>query len=228
MKKSFIIIFIVCIIAFIVGYNIYDNNRKEEIGEFIIETLNGYEISEESKNIGEVVYNWGIEYQDSNFYPNDYNYELFSGVSEFNEYIPFMHGVSEFIENDPFVVIENIPEYNTPEMELYFPYFNAEELNYDSRVFEENNKYFIKVSELNYDTTGYDYITYGHFHIYVGEKDVSKDTFAQRQAENRFSMIGVVEEDEGVLYKIFDTELNDSIYAVVDFGLFSVNSCYIK
>ena len=226
MKKLIISILVILILGSFISYNIYDNNRREKIGDLIVEILNGYDIINENTDKG-LAY-WGREYQNSNFYPDDYKYVILSDVSGFNNCVDTMKKAEEIIKNDPFTVIENIEGFDTPEMEKFYPYYSEEVLPKDTRIIEENNKYFIKISDLNFDSTGHDEISYGNFLISVNEREVGKETFTQRQMANRFSLIGSIEDGNIVTYRIFDTKINDSIDVVAEYSVFFVKCCYIK
>ena len=223
MKKGIICIFI--ILAIILGCNAWQKNQEETISNFVLRTLNGYEISEYEGRLSDKVFNWGVRYQEESFYPNDYKYIIFDDVVGFNNYKSEMIAMSEYLETDPFCVIENLENYDAENMDKYFPYFKFKGTVFDSRVIEENGKYCIYINDMAFDKAGYDYISYGDFHSYVDKDEIKKFTFEQAQNGNYIEEVGITRDGLTSVFVYYDSMKNDKIEFAVKSVFGFVISC---
>lgn len=225
MKKRYFCIILVIFIAIICSM-VYKNNAIKTMDAVILQTLNGYENND--VNVSEKIDKWSEMYLNTTFYPEDYKVELLDDVNSFINLVPVMRDATMFIEEDPFNNLETVDRFNTVEMDKYFKYFSKTNDVFDSRVFEENNKYYIYVKDLDFNTSTSETIYYGDFYIYLSKDMFEKETLSQRQLANRFESLGYYKEDNSVFFKYFDKEEKETVTIEVKyFYSFFVEYCKI-
>ena len=218
MKKVIIGAFIGLICVSILAYCIYDINRKNEYQEYFLDVLNGEQELKEYKN---KVRTWKDDYVREHFVDNDTEFLLLSNVSSFNEMADSLYelflGADEFTFFDD-DVLESIPFYNE-----YGDYYTETDVT-DERVYEKNNCYYIKYSDIKIEN-GQDYITKGHFARLIMEEEVPYETYQQRNEKSPYEYVGRYKEDGIWVYVYYNKIENSSIKIALKLGIVGVRSC---
>ena len=222
MKKVLIGFLILVLLGSVIGMNIIKSDKAEKYDKVFLNILNGYSVIEK---VDKKVLNFCNSYISNNLCSDDTLFLLLSDVEGFKGYQTDAMRLSQFFEENPFVYMEE-PIYGSIEdYEKFYPYFSYDNLKKDSRVIEQNNCYYIKVGDLDFSKTNTDNVTFGHFHRYVDEKEIEKETISQRQNSNRYSSIGYLKDGNIVNYKYLDNKTNETVEIVVGFEHFYVKSC---
>ena len=236
MKK--IVALLLCII--LLGGLYYCKTVKDDkvssIDTYFLSVLNGY-TDIESEDIEQSVLDWGKRYQDNNFISDDSVFCVLEDVAEFKSVLSELKNRDEYYKDNPYAGFSIDSSYQIKNKNITQEMFDRYELNYsdssinDSRIFERNNKYYIYYKDID-RRAEFDEIIYNNFHSYILKEDLiefgDKETYSQRQAQNRFQAIGYEENGNDIVYKYFDSAENKTIDIRVTFNTLFVSRVQMR